>query len=83
MEELRDLTAYVPQDAYLFDGTILENIGYGNPEASEDEILAAAKRANAHGFILEQADGYNTLVGEEAPGFQEASASVSPLPGPS
>jgi len=64
LEELRDLSAYVPQDAYLFDGTILENIGYGNPEAGEEEILAAAKRANAHGFILEQADGYNTLVGE-------------------
>ncbi len=61
---LRDLIAYVPQDAYLFDGSILENIGYGYPQASEAEIIIAAKLANAHDFITEQPEGYNTLVGE-------------------
>ena len=64
LEELRNLTAYVPQDAYLFDGSILENIGYGNPDAIENEIITAAKLANAHDFIIEQQDGYDTLVGE-------------------
>ena len=64
LEELRDLMAYVPQDAYLFDGTIEENIRYGRPEASPEQITAAARSAHAHEFILEQPDGYQTLVGE-------------------
>jgi len=64
LQELRDLMAYVPQDAYLFDGTIEENILYGRPEASPEEVIAAAKSAHAHEFILEQPDGYQTLVGE-------------------
>ena len=61
---LRRLTAYVPQDAYLFSGTIRENIGYGRPGATDDEIIDAARAANAHDFILEQSDGYETDVGE-------------------
>ena len=61
---LRSLMAYVPQDAYLFDGTIEENIRYGRPDASQTEVVAAAQAANAHDFILEQPDGYNTPVGE-------------------
>ncbi len=64
LEELRDLMAYVPQDAYLFDGTIEENIRYGRPEASPEQVTAAARSAHAHEFILEQPDGYQTLVGE-------------------
>ena len=60
----RRLMAYVSQDAYLFTGTIRENIGYGKPGASEAEIVEAAKAANAHGFILEQPDGYQTDIGE-------------------
>jgi len=64
LEDLRDLMAYVPQDAYLFDGTIEENIRYGRPDASTEEVIAAAKSANAHDFINEQAEGYQTLVGE-------------------
>jgi len=64
LHELRRLTAYVPQDAYLFSGTIRDNIGYGRPSATEAEIVEAAKAANAHGFILEQPDGYETDVGE-------------------
>jgi ABC-type multidrug transport system fused ATPase/permease subunit len=62
--ELRNMIAYVPQDAYLFEGTIEENIRYGKLTASHDEIIAAAKVANAHEFILEQPEGYNTMIGE-------------------
>ncbi len=64
LQELRNLMAYVPQDAYLFDGTIEENIRYGKPEASTEEIIAAARSANAQNFIIDQPDGYDTLVGE-------------------
>jgi ATP-binding cassette subfamily B protein len=64
LTELRQMMAYVPQDAYLFDGTIEENIRYGKPEASKDDVVAAAKAANAHDFIIEQANGYATPVGE-------------------
>jgi ATP-binding cassette subfamily B protein len=64
LHELRSLIAYVSQDAYLFEGTIEENIRFGRPDASKDEIIAAAKAANAHDFILEQPDGYESLTGE-------------------
>jgi len=64
LEQIRDLIAYVPQDAYLFDGTIEENIGYGKPEATQAEISAAAKAAYAYDFIMEQKDGFQTMVGE-------------------
>jgi len=64
LEGLRDLFAYVPQDAYLYSGTILENIRYGKTDATQDEIFAAARAAYAHDFILEQPDGYQTMVGE-------------------
>ncbi len=64
LEEMRSLAAYVPQDAYIFDGTIMENIRYGRVEASEDEVLEAARLSNAHEFIEQQADKYETLVGE-------------------
>jgi ABC-type multidrug transport system fused ATPase/permease subunit len=64
LEELRRQTAYVPQDAYIFNGTIRQNIIIGNHLATEDEIIQASKRANAHEFIMEQKEGYDTLVGE-------------------
>ncbi len=64
LEGLRELFAYVPQDAYLYSGTILDNIRYGKPEATDDDVFAAAKAANAHDFILEQSNGYETPVGE-------------------
>src|SRR5699024_7183882 len=54
----------VQQDVYLFCGTIRENIAYGKPGASMEEIIAAAKRANIHNFIEELPDGYDTYVGE-------------------
>jgi ABC-type multidrug transport system fused ATPase/permease subunit len=61
---LRSQMAYVPQDVILFGGTILENIAYGNTNASEQQIIEAAKQANAHEFIQSFPDGYNTVVGE-------------------
>ncbi|SHJ87701.1 ABC-type multidrug transport system, ATPase and permease component [Hathewaya proteolytica DSM 3090] len=64
LEELRSLIAYVPQESYLFEGTIEENIRYGRMEATYDEIVQASKLANAHDFILKQSNGYQSLVGE-------------------
>lgn len=64
LEELRDQMGYVPQDAYIFNGTIRENILYGNTDADEQQIINAAILANAHDFILAQPDGYETYVGE-------------------
>ncbi len=64
LRALRDLFAYVPQDAYLYAGTILENIRYGRPGATDDEALAAARAAYAHDFITELPDGYAMPVGE-------------------
>ncbi len=64
LSELRDMMAYVPQEPYLFEGTIEENIRYGKAGASTQEVIEAAVAANAHDFIVEQADGYDTLVGE-------------------
>ncbi len=60
----RSQMALVPQDVILFGGTIRENILYGKPGASEDEIIEAAKKANAHDFIISFPDGYETVVGE-------------------
>lgn len=64
LSELRDRFAFVPQDAFLYSGTVLENIRYGKPEATEEEVAAAAKASYAHDFILELPEGYNTPVGE-------------------
>ena len=52
------------QDVYMFAGTVLENISYGNPTATFEEIVAAAKKANIHDFIMSLAKGYNSHVGE-------------------
>jgi ATP-binding cassette subfamily B protein len=54
----------VLQDPYLFHGTVLENIRYGKPEAALDEVIEAARAANAHDFIIKLAHGYDTVVGE-------------------
>ncbi len=64
LDALRQKIAYVPQDAYIFNGTIRENIAYGKPGAGDTEIWAAAKKANAHDFILQKPQGYETTVGE-------------------
>ncbi|GKX67364.1 ABC transporter ATP-binding protein [Clostridium sp. TW13] len=64
LPELRNLMSYVPQDTYLFDGTIEENIRYGKRNASQQDVIEAAIAANAHEFILNQPEGYNTQIGE-------------------
>jgi subfamily B ATP-binding cassette protein MsbA len=61
---LRQQIGIVPQETLLFGGTIRENIRYGRLDATEDDIIAAAKAANAHSFITELPDGYETIVGE-------------------
>lgn len=63
-ESLRRQIALVTQDTFLFDGTVLENISYGKMNASRNEIIEAAKNANAHDFILELQRGYETQIGE-------------------
>ena len=62
--ELRNQMAIVPQEVILFGGTIEENIAYGNPKASFEEIENAAKQANAHRFITEFPEGFKTTVGD-------------------
>ncbi|MCZ8522141.1 MULTISPECIES: ABC transporter ATP-binding protein [Paenibacillus] len=64
LEEARGHMAVVLQDNILFSGTVYENIAYGRPEASPEEVQAAAAAANAHGFISAWEEGYGTLVGE-------------------
>jgi ATP-binding cassette subfamily B protein len=64
LEDLRRQFAIVLQDPVLFSTTIAENISYARPNASHDDIVAAAKAANIHDFIIGQPDGYETLVGE-------------------
>ncbi len=61
---LRKQIAYVPQEPYLFNGSIEENIRMGRPDATEEEIIKAAKQANAHEFIIQLSQGYQTKVGE-------------------
>jgi len=63
-KSLRQQTAYVGQDVYLFRGSVRDNIAFGRPGATEDEIVAAAKAAFAHDFILGFPQGYDTPVGE-------------------
>jgi ATP-binding cassette subfamily B protein len=64
LQHLRQAMAVVGQDVFLFHGTVRENIAYGKPEASDDEIMRAADIAEAHGFITELPEGYETIVGE-------------------
>ena len=64
LKSLRSQIGIVQQDVYLFCGTIRENISYGKPDATADEIIEAAKKANIHDFIEELPDGYDTFIGE-------------------
>lgn len=64
LENLRQQISMVLQDVYLFYGTVRENILFGRPDASEDQLFAAARVANAHEFILDLPNGYETMVGE-------------------
>ena len=64
LKSLRSQIGMVQQDVYLFDGTIKDNIAYGKPGATDDEIIKAAKCASIHDFIMELPNGYDTYVGE-------------------
>lgn len=63
-ESLRAAISLIPQDTTLFHDSILENIRYGRKEATDDEVIASAKKAKCHNFIMGLSQGYNTLVGE-------------------
>ena len=64
LKSLRDNIGIVQQDVYLFAGTIYDNILYGCPDATPEEVVAAAKNANAHDFIMAFPDGYETDIGQ-------------------
>ncbi len=63
-DDLRGAISYVPQDPLLFHRSLRENIAYGDPDASEESVLSASRRAHADDFIMRLSDGYETLVGE-------------------
>lgn len=64
LDDLRNQIGIVQQDVYLFAGSIMENIRYGNPGAADEDVIRAAKRANAHDFIMSFPDGYDTDIGQ-------------------
>jgi ATP-binding cassette, subfamily B, bacterial len=64
LESLRQQVSIVLQDVFLFHGTVRENILFGRPGASHDQVIAASQAANAHSFIMDLPDGYDTLIGE-------------------
>ena len=64
LDSLRKAIGIVQQDVYLFTGSVKENIAYGKPGCSDEEIIVAAKKANIHDFIMSLPDGYDTFVGE-------------------
>ncbi len=65
-KDLRDMFGMVLQDTWLFSGSIMENIRYGRPDATDEEVIEAAKAAHAHWFISTLPDGYNFIINEEA-----------------
>jgi ATP-binding cassette, subfamily B, multidrug efflux pump len=74
LESLRSQMGMVLQDTVLFSGSIRDNIAYGRPDATQDEVEAAARVAQAHDFILEQPDGYETQIGEGGVGLSGGQA---------
>ncbi len=64
LRSLRGAIGMVQQDVYLFSGTVRDNISYGKPDATDEEIVLAAKRAGAHEFICQLPGGYDTYIGE-------------------
>ncbi|MBS4217919.1 ABC transporter ATP-binding protein [Bacillus sp. FJAT-49711] len=69
LKSLRSNIGFVMQESFLFSSTIKANIAYGRPDATMDEIIDAAKRADAHSFITELPDGYDTVLGERGMGL--------------
>ena len=80
---LRAAIGMVPQDTVLFNDTIAYNIRYGRPDASEDEVVAAARLAQIHDFITSLPQGYDAMVGERGLNCRAAKNSASPSPAPS
>ena len=77
---LRKLIGYVPQKGVLFTGTVRENIAFGNPEISNDEVVAAAKAAEADGFIMQMEKGYDSEIsqgGKNVSGGQKQRLSIA------
>lgn len=64
LKSLRDHIGIVQQDVYLFVGTVFDNIRYGKPDATREEVIEAAKNANAHEFIMSLPNGYDTDIGQ-------------------
>ena len=64
LKSLRENIGIVQQDVYLFAGTVMDNILYGKPDATREEVIEAAKNANAHDFIMELPEGYDTDIGQ-------------------
>src|SRR5699024_6659003 len=65
LQSLRERISVVFQEALIFDGSVRENIAYGKPDATDEEIINAAKKAEAHEFIKKMSEGYDTNVGQK------------------
>ena len=76
---LRSQFGMVLQDTWLFTGTVAENISYGKPNASREEIIEAAKAVHAHSFIKRLPDGYDTVINEEGADFPKDKNSLFQL----
>ena len=83
LASLREQVGIVPQETNLFNDTVYNNILYGRLDATRDEVIAAAKAANADEFIQQLPKGYDTQLGDRGVNISAASASAFPLPGPS
>jgi len=70
-QSLRRAMGFVPQDVFLFEGTIRDNIRYGRLDATDDEVVQAAKEANAHRFIMKLPDGYDTMLRQDGSGISQ------------
>ena len=76
LRDLRSLISYVNQEAILFNDSFFNNIAFGVENATESQVIEAAKIANAHDFIMATQDGYNTNIGDRGDGFQAGSVNA-------
>ncbi len=81
-EDLRSHFAMVLQDTWLFTGSIFDNIKYGREDATEDQVINAAKAAHVDEFVRRLPDGYDTVLNEDDPTFLKVNVNWSPLPEP-
>ncbi len=77
MNDLNTLISYVDQNTFLFDDTILENIRIGKKDATNDEVIEAAKRAGCHDFIVTLPDGYDTIAGDRLSGGEKQRIAIA------